>query len=77
MATLALAVNPNLSKVPWHPVNDFEGVAHMVNLERPVEFNKLVGDFLDAAGRPTLTKPFDFDEVLRVIQGALRAVETP
>ncbi len=22
MATLALAVNPNLSKVPWHPVND-------------------------------------------------------
>jgi two-component system NtrC family sensor kinase len=36
-----------------------------------------VRDFLDAAGRPTLTKPFDFDEVLRVIQGALRAVETP
>lgn len=29
MATLALAVNPNLSKVPWHPVNDFEGVAHV------------------------------------------------
>lgn len=29
MATLALAVNPHLSKVPWHPVNDFEGVAHM------------------------------------------------
>jgi tripartite-type tricarboxylate transporter receptor subunit TctC len=29
MATLALAVNPNLSKVPWHPVNDFEGVAHI------------------------------------------------
>jgi PAS domain S-box-containing protein len=36
-----------------------------------------VRDFLDGAGRPTLTKPFDFDEVLRVIQGALRAVETP
>jgi tripartite-type tricarboxylate transporter receptor subunit TctC len=29
MATLALAVNANLSKVPWHPVNDFEGVAHI------------------------------------------------
>ena len=29
MATLALAVNPNLSKVPWHPVNDFEGVAYI------------------------------------------------
>ena len=29
MATLALAVNPNLSKVPWHPVNDFEGVVHI------------------------------------------------
>ena len=29
MATLALAVNPNLSRVPWHPVNDFEGVAHI------------------------------------------------
>jgi pimeloyl-ACP methyl ester carboxylesterase len=25
----------------------FEGVAHMVNLERPEEFNRLVGDFLD------------------------------
>jgi len=29
VATLALAVTPNLSKVPWHPVNDFEGVAHI------------------------------------------------
>ena len=29
MATLAMAVNPNLNKVPWHPVNDFEGVAHI------------------------------------------------
>jgi tripartite-type tricarboxylate transporter receptor subunit TctC len=29
MATLALAVNSNLNKVPWHPVNDFEGVAHI------------------------------------------------
>jgi tripartite-type tricarboxylate transporter receptor subunit TctC len=29
LATLALAVNPHLSKVPWHPVNDFEGVAHV------------------------------------------------
>jgi tripartite-type tricarboxylate transporter receptor subunit TctC len=29
LATLALAVNPHLTTVPWHPVNDFEGVAHM------------------------------------------------
>ena len=29
MATLALAVNSNLTRVPWHPVNDFEGVAHI------------------------------------------------
>jgi tripartite-type tricarboxylate transporter receptor subunit TctC len=29
MATLAIAVNPHLNKVPWHPVNDFEGVAHV------------------------------------------------
>ena len=27
----------------------FDGVAHMVNLERPGEFNKLVGEFLDSA----------------------------
>lgn len=29
MATLALAVNPNLNRVPWHPVNDFDGVAYV------------------------------------------------
>ena len=29
MATLALAVNPHLSKLPWHPVHDFAGVAHV------------------------------------------------
>ena len=29
LATLALTVNPHLNKVPWHPVNDFEGVAHV------------------------------------------------
>jgi len=29
LATLAIAVNPHLNKVPWHPVNDFEGVAHV------------------------------------------------
>ena len=29
LATLALAVNPHLNKVPWHPVEDFEGVAHV------------------------------------------------
>ncbi len=29
LATLALTVNPHLNQVPWHPVNDFEGVAHV------------------------------------------------
>ena len=29
----------------------FEGVAHMVNLEKPDEFNRLVGDFLDEVDR--------------------------
>jgi len=29
----------------------FDGVAHMVNLERPDEFNQLVGDFLDEVDR--------------------------
>ena len=28
----------------------FEGVAHMVNLERPAEFNAMIGDFLAGAG---------------------------
>ncbi len=32
----------------------FEGVAHMVNLERPAEFNQLVGDFLDEVDRDEL-----------------------
>ncbi len=35
--------------VPGAQKHAFEGVAHMVNLERPAEFNRLVGDFLDAA----------------------------
>jgi pimeloyl-ACP methyl ester carboxylesterase len=29
----------------------FEGVAHMVNLERPQEFNRLVGEFIDRVDR--------------------------
>jgi pimeloyl-ACP methyl ester carboxylesterase len=29
----------------------FEGVAHMVNLEKPEEFNRIVGDFLDEVDR--------------------------
>jgi tripartite-type tricarboxylate transporter receptor subunit TctC len=29
LATIALAVNPHLNKVPWHPLDDFEGVAHV------------------------------------------------
>jgi pimeloyl-ACP methyl ester carboxylesterase len=33
--------------VPGARSHVFEGVAHMVNLERPEEFNRLVGDFLD------------------------------
>lgn len=33
----------------------------------------IAGDFLHGAGLPILTKPFDFDEVLRVIRGALRS----
>ncbi|MGE3679576.1 MAG: Bug family tripartite tricarboxylate transporter substrate binding protein [Burkholderiales bacterium] len=28
MGTLAMTVNPHLNKVPWHPVNDFAGIAH-------------------------------------------------
>jgi two-component system NtrC family sensor kinase len=36
-----------------------------------------VRDFLDRAGQPTLTKPFDFGEMLRVIRAALRAVSGP
>jgi pimeloyl-ACP methyl ester carboxylesterase len=35
--------------VPGARKHVFEGVAHMVNLERPREFNELVGDFLDEA----------------------------
>jgi pimeloyl-ACP methyl ester carboxylesterase len=29
----------------------FDGVAHMVNLEKPAEFNQIVGDFLDEVDR--------------------------
>jgi tripartite-type tricarboxylate transporter receptor subunit TctC len=29
LATLSHAINPSLSKVPWHPVQDFAGVAMM------------------------------------------------
>lgn len=35
--------------VPGAQTHVFEGVAHMVNLERPQEFNELVCDFLDSA----------------------------
>jgi len=35
--------------VPAAQLRVFEGVAHMVNLERRAEFNQVVGDFLDAA----------------------------
>ena len=39
------------AEVPGARQRVFEGVAHMVNLERPAEFNQLVGDFLDEAAR--------------------------
>ena len=29
LATIALVVKPHLNKVPWHPLDDFEGVAHV------------------------------------------------
>ncbi len=35
------------AEVPGARSHVFEGVAHMVNLERPEEFNSLVGDFID------------------------------
>jgi pimeloyl-ACP methyl ester carboxylesterase len=35
------------AEVPGARRHVFEGVAHMVNLERPDEFNSLVGDFID------------------------------
>jgi pimeloyl-ACP methyl ester carboxylesterase len=38
-------------EVPGARTHVFEGVAHMVNLERQDEFNKLVGEFLDSAER--------------------------
>ena len=34
------------ASVPGARRHVFEGVAHMVNLERPAEFNRLVLDFL-------------------------------
>jgi 3-oxoadipate enol-lactonase len=34
------------AEVPGCRSHAFEGVAHMVNLERPAEFNRMVGDFL-------------------------------
>jgi pimeloyl-ACP methyl ester carboxylesterase len=35
------------AEVPGARSHVFEGVAHMVNLERPEEFNRLVGEFVD------------------------------
>jgi len=43
LATLALAVNPHLSKVPWHPVSDFEGVAHVGVVANIVAVNPSLG----------------------------------
>jgi 3-oxoadipate enol-lactonase len=40
-----------VAEVPGARSHVFEGVAHMVNLERPREFNELVGEFLDEVDR--------------------------
>ena len=37
------------AQVPGAQLHVFDGVAHMVNLERAVEFNQIVGDFLAQA----------------------------
>jgi pimeloyl-ACP methyl ester carboxylesterase len=37
------------AEVPGARKHVFDGVAHMVNLERPAEFNQLVGDFVGEA----------------------------
>jgi 3-oxoadipate enol-lactonase len=46
-STVGLAGQKLVSDVPGARSHVFEGVAHMVNLERSDEFNRLVGDFLD------------------------------
>jgi 3-oxoadipate enol-lactonase len=38
-----------VANVPGIRSRVFEGVAHMVNLERPTEFNQLLREFLDEA----------------------------
>ncbi|MEP7379073.1 MAG: alpha/beta fold hydrolase [Chloroflexota bacterium] len=40
-----------VANLPAIKSHTFEGVAHMVNLERPAEFNSLLRDFLDEAER--------------------------
>jgi pimeloyl-ACP methyl ester carboxylesterase len=40
-----------VANVPGIRSQVFEGVAHMVNLEKPAEFNRLVRDFLDEVER--------------------------
>jgi 3-oxoadipate enol-lactonase len=42
--------------VPGARKKVFEGVAHMVNLERPAEFNRLVLDFLRATRSPLASR---------------------
>ncbi len=41
IADLVLAANPNAERI------EIDGVAHMVNLEKPEEFNRVVLGFLD------------------------------
>lgn len=40
-----------VANVPGTEHHVFEGVAHMVNLERPAEFNRILRDFLDRVER--------------------------
>jgi pimeloyl-ACP methyl ester carboxylesterase len=40
-----------VANVPAVERHVFEGVAHMVNLERPAEFNRILRDFLDGVER--------------------------
>jgi pimeloyl-ACP methyl ester carboxylesterase len=44
IADLLIAANPNAEK------SEIEGVAHMVNLERPEEFNRVVLEYLEEIG---------------------------
>jgi len=69
--------------VPGARRHVFEGVAHMVNLERPAEFNRLVRDFVVASGGEhpdtidlKLNGTMPFVDGARLVALANRLVET-